>query len=306
VFSGTIKLVFRLAALTVIFAVPPAYARLPQSSETGSNVSSAATTSAQSTQAIGSGQTQSQSQPQTQSQSQTQTPPQTQSPSQTQTPPPAQTTAGQDKKDPSKDPKDDPDNPKNDRIFLVLPNFGTVEHPGIKITPLPVKEKFKLAVEDSFDTYSVPLAGIVAAISQANNDDAAWGQGWGSYGKRFAAGYADTVIGSFMTSGVFPSMLREDPRYFRLGTGSFRKRSAYAMKKIFTIRMDSGGTTFNFSEFGGNAAAAGISLIYHTRQDRNVSNFFSDYATQIGIDVFANELKEFWPDIRQKIMKKKK
>jgi hypothetical protein len=278
-----------LAVLACAASMPPVFAQTQQSSRASGN---------------------SQSGEQAQSQLQPPPPAQAQPPAQTQ--PPAQGTAAQDKdkqdkdkKDAQKDPNSDPDNPKNDRIFLVVPNYGTVEHPTTTITPLPVKEKFKIALEDSFDTYSVPLAAIVASINQAKDDDSAWGQGWGAYGKRFAAGYGDTVIGSFMTSGVFPSILREDPRYFRKGTGSVRSRSGYALKKIFVIRKDSGGSTFNFSEFGGNAAAAGISLTYHTVQDRNVSNFFSDYATQIAIDVFANQLKEFWPDIRRKIFKKK-
>jgi hypothetical protein len=225
-----------------------------------------------------------------------------------QTSPPAQQTAGQDKdkKDEKKDEKaDDPNNPRNDRIFLVIPNYGTVEHPTANIPPLTVKQKFKTGAEDAFDTYSVPLAGIVAAISQAENSDAAWGQGWGAFGKRYAATYADTVIGSFMTTGVFPSILHEDPRYFRMGSGGFRKRSWYALTRLFVTKTDAGKPQFNYSEFMGNATAAGISLTYHTVQERNFSSFAGDYATQIAIDAFANQLKEFWPDIRHKLSHKK-
>jgi hypothetical protein len=211
-----------------------------------------------------------------------------------------------DKKDQKKEEKpDDSTNPKNDRIFLVIPNYGTVEHPTANVPPLTVKQKFKTGAEDAFDTYSIPLAGVVAAISQAKNDDAAWGQGWGAFGKRYAATYGDTVIGSFMTTGVYPSLLKEDPRYFRAGTGGFRKRSWYALTRLFVIRTDSGRSDFNYSEFFGNATAAGISLTHHTRQERDFSNFGGDYATQIAIDAFANQLKEFWPDIRHKLQKKK-
>ena len=53
------------------------------------------------------------------------------------------------------------------------------------------------------------------------------------------------------------------------------------------------------------AAAAGISLTYHTNQERDFSSFAGDYATQIAIDAFANQLKEFWPDIRHKLPKNK-
>ena len=222
----------------------------------------------------------------------------------------AQQTTGQDqekdqKKDEKKDDKkEDPNNPKNDRIFMVVPNYGTVEHPTANIVPLTAKQKFKIGAEDAFDTYSIPLSMIVAAIAQARNEDETWGQGWGAYGKRLAAGYADTVTGSFMTTAVFPSLLHEDPRYFRKGSGSKHSRSLYAFKRIFVIRTDSGHSEFNFSEFGGNAAAAGISLTYHSSSERNLSSFGTDYLTQIVIDVIANQLKEFWPDIRHKFLKK--
>ena len=209
-----------------------------------------------------------------------------------------------DKKDEKKDEKkDDPENPKNDRLFLVVANYATVEHPNV-ITPLTAKQKFKIGAEDAFDTYSIPLAALLAAIAQAKDDDPSWGQGWLPYGKRLAAGYGDTVIGSFMTTGVFPSLLHEDPRYFRKGTGTKKSRSLYALKRIVVIRNDRGGTEFNFSEFGGNAVAAGISLTYHSRADLNFSSWAGDYATQIAIDVIANQAKEFWPDIRHKIFKK--
>jgi hypothetical protein len=107
-----------------------------------------------------------------------------------------------------------------------------------------------------------------------------------------------------MTTGVFPSLTHEDPRYFRKGTGSKRSRALYALKRVVVIRTDSGRDTFNFSEFGGNAAAAGISLTYHSAQERNFSNFAGDYRTQILIDALTNQAKEFWPDIKRKIFKK--
>jgi hypothetical protein len=225
--------------------------------------------------------------------------------------PPAQPPAAQNPSDPTQKQdsakpdaaKQDGDNPKNSRIFLVIPNYATVEKP-VKFVPLTVKQKFALGADGAFDPYAFGLAAILAGIAQARNDDAAWHQGWEGYGKRYAAAFGDATIGSFMTTGVFPSLFREDPRYFRLGTGGFRHRSGYALKRLFITRTDSDHPQFNFSEFLGNAAAAGISQTYHSRQERSFPNFGKDYGTQIAIDVIANQLKEFWPDIRKKIFKK--
>ena len=204
-------------------------------------------------------------------------------------------------KSPSVSVQDASANPKNSRIFMVIPNYTTVENPT-DFTPLAAKQKFKLGAEDAFDTYTFPLAGVVAGIAQASNDDASWGQGLKGFGLRYAAAYADTVDGSFMTTGVFPTLLHEDPRYFRRATGGFWRRSGYAARRLFITRTDSGQSQFNFSEFGGNAVAGGISLAYHSSEDRTFSNFLDNWATQIVIDFVSNQLKEFWPDMRHKTL----
>jgi len=195
-----------------------------------------------------------------------------------------------------------PTNPNNDRIFMVIPNYATVEHPGAEYQPISAKEKFKLGALDAFDPYSFPIAGVLAGIAQATNEDAAWGQGLQGYGKRYAAGYADAISGSFMTTGVFPAILHEDPRYFRKGSGGFWPRTGYAIKRLLVIRTDSGGTSFNFSEFGGNATAGALSLTYHSAEERNFQNFVSGFYTQVTIDLVSNMLKEFWPDLRHKTL----
>jgi len=54
----------------------------------------------------------------------------------------------------------------------------------------------------------------------SKNDPKAWGQGWGAYGKRYGASFADNSIGTYMTTAVFPSLLKEDPRYYQMGKGT--------------------------------------------------------------------------------------
>lgn len=60
--------------------------------------------------------------------------------------------------------------PKNDRIFGVLPNYRTVENPNIRMALLSAKEKFKLAMEDSFDPYAHVIAGALAGYGQSKDD----------------------------------------------------------------------------------------------------------------------------------------
>ena len=194
--------------------------------------------------------------------------------------------------------------PKNDRIFWTLPNYLTVEN-AASVPPLTVGGKFTLTAKDSFDPVEIPFVGLVAGIGQAQNSEPSYGQGAKGYGKRYATALADNTVGNFMTEAVFSSALRQDPRYFQLGRGGFWRRTGYALSRLIITRGDSGRSEFNTSEIAGNAAAAGLSLLYHPPQDRNFSNTMSVWGTQIVWDGFSNELKEFWPDIRRWVLKKK-
>jgi hypothetical protein len=191
----------------------------------------------------------------------------------------------------------------NDRIFEVMPNYGTVEN-AKDLPPLSTGQKFRLATAGVFDWGSYPFNGILAGIAQAKNDPKEWGQGWGAYGKRYGASFADNSIGTYMTTAIFPSLLHEDPRYYQLGKGSFVHRAYHAVNRLFVIRTDSGHDRFNFSEIVGNAAAAALSNIYHAPEDRTASRNASSFAFLILYDGMDNELKEFWPDIRRKVFHK--
>ena len=191
----------------------------------------------------------------------------------------------------------------NDRIFEVLPNYGTVEN-AKNLPPLTSGQKFRLATAGVFDWGSYPFNGILAGIAQAKNDPKEWGQGWGAFGKRYGVSFADNSIGSYMTSAIFPSMLREDPRYYQMGKGRFHHRAYHAINRLFVTRTDSGHNRFNFSESAGNAAAAAISNVYHVPEDRTASRTFTTFGFLLLYDGMNNELREFWPDIRRKVFHK--
>jgi len=192
-----------------------------------------------------------------------------------------------------------------DRLFFTLPNFLTVENAG-QIPPLTAGQKFKVVARSSFDYVEFPWYAFLAGISQAENSEPGYGQGAAGYGKRYGAAFADGTIENFWTSAILPSLLRQDPRFYQLGKGTFWHRTGYAVSRIFVTRTDSGHNQFNASEIFGSAIAAGISTYsYHPQSDRTLSNTASVWGTQIGYDTITLVVKEFWPDIRRKISRKK-
>lgn len=190
-----------------------------------------------------------------------------------------------------------------DRLFGVLPNYATVETEH-QFEPMTVKEKFKLTSDAMIDPVTFPFIGLQALISQAQNSDPEYGQGLKGYGARYGTAYGDALIGTSMTTSVFPSLLHEDPRYFQMGHGSIAHRTLYSISRIFVTRNDNGTHGFNYSEIAGNFVAAGISNAYHPAQERTITNTLSVWGTDTMWDAVSNVAKEFWPDIRHHFTKK--
>jgi len=208
----------------------------------------------------------------------------------------------------------------NDRLFYALPNFLSMENAG-KLPPLTAKQKFAVVTRGSFDYIQIPWYGFLSAIGQAENSEAAYGQGWAGYGKRFGTSFADGTIENYMTSAILPSILHQDPRFYQLGKGSFMHRTFYAVSRNFVTRTDAGATQFNYSEILGGALSASISTYsYHPKStfistptnphkfvpsDRTLVNTASVWGTQLGYDTITIVVKEFWPDIHRKLSHKK-
>src|SRR5580698_7631658 len=147
------------------------------------------------------------------------------------------------------------------------------------------------------------FAVVFAAQNQFGNGNRSFGQGVEGYSKYLGAAYADVVIANYMAEAVFPTVLHQDPRYFRRGKGSGWSRLGYSMGQIFWTHHDSGRMEFNYSEIFGNAAGVAISNAYY-KDERTGHDAVLSLATQVGVDMTTNVLKEFWPDVDRKFRPK--
>jgi len=189
--------------------------------------------------------------------------------------------------------------PEAKRLFGIIPNYRT--SPTLKnFMPLTPKEKFKIATQDSFDRGTVILAALFAGEGQLSNSNPSFGQGVAGYASYLGTSYADFVIGDYMTEAIYPSLLHQDPRYFRRGTGSAWSRLGYAAGQIFWTHADTGRGQFNFSEILGNSTSVAISNAYYP-DNRTAGDAAGRLGVQLGVDMAANILKEFWPEIDRKL-----
>jgi hypothetical protein len=191
------------------------------------------------------------------------------------------------------------------RMFWVVPNFAAVSA-NTQLPPLSTREKFSLASHDAILDYSsFTWAGVLAGQALLLNSDPDLGHGAAGYGRYYWRAFADGVSGAYFTEAIVPALTHEDPRYYTLGHGGFWRRTWYSLSRTFVTKTDSGGMEFNWSEVGGNACVAALSNAYYPPQERGASQTLRDWGTQMESAALNNIVKEFWPDIRRKILRQK-
>jgi hypothetical protein len=190
------------------------------------------------------------------------------------------------------------------RMFWVVPNFAAVSA-DTQLPPQSVREKFALARQDSVDYSSFVWAGLQAGQSMGLNSDPALGHGLAGYSRYYWRAFADQASGAFFTEAIVPALTHEDPRYYTLGHGGFVRRTAYALSQVVRTKTDSGGISFNYSEIVGNGMEAGLANLYYPAQERGFRKTAENWGTQLEAASLNNIIREFWPDIRHNLLRRK-
>lgn len=187
--------------------------------------------------------------------------------------------------------------PSQKRLFGVIPNYRA-DQLQESYKPLSTHEKFKIARSDSFDWPNYLLLAGYAVQSQVAAGGFAHNGGMTGFAKFYTRSLGDQIIGNYITEAILPSLLHEDPRFFRSGVGPLWRRAGYAASRIFIARTDNGAYRFNISEIAGNAGVIAITSAYYPNS-RAASESLERFSMQLGNDMISNLLTEFWPDVKR-------
>jgi len=178
------------------------------------------------------------------------------------------------------------------RVFGVIPNFYVAYAPDA--APLTARQKYGLAWKSVIDPVTLLSVGIVAGVEQATNSYSGYGQGTQGYAKRFGAGFADNLTGTFIGGAILASWWKEDPRYFYQGTGTKRSRAWHAIASAVMCKSDRGHWEVNYAGIVGGLASAGISNAYYPPADREGAELtFQNALIGTGEGAIQNLLQEF-------------
>ena len=165
---------------------------------------------------------------------------------------------------------------------------------------LTANDKFHMFVESTADPINYVGAAWDAATAQLVQDDPSFRQGMGGYGKRVGAAVVDNVTGDFFGIFLYPSLFRQDPRYYRLGQGPAQERLGHALAHRFVTRGDSGRRMPNYSEWLGTVSSKALSNLYHPGNPRGFGPTASRVGFSVANDMVWDVLREFWPEITHK------
>jgi hypothetical protein len=178
------------------------------------------------------------------------------------------------------------------RVFGIIPNFYVVYHPNP--APLSAGQKLHLAWRSLLDPITFLGTGISAGIEQATGSFSGWGFDHKGYFQRYGANYADNSVATMLGGFIFPTILKQDPRYFYQGTGTTVSRAKHAMLSVIICRGDNGKQQFNYSNVLGDFGGAAISNIYYPPANRNgVGLTMGNAAVGLAFGAFGALMQEF-------------
>jgi hypothetical protein len=177
------------------------------------------------------------------------------------------------------------------RVFGVFPNFYSTY--DWNAPPMGAKQKFQLAFRSMIDPVAFAGAGGIAGFEQFYNIFPAYGGGIEGYAKRYGAAYANDFSARMLSSAVFASLFRQDPRYFYRGTGSTRSRAMYAISAAVMAKTDSGHWRPNYSHVLGTFAAGALSNLYYPAANRGLSLTLVNGLVETAGNAGTNILREF-------------
>jgi hypothetical protein len=172
--------------------------------------------------------------------------------------------------------------------------------PGQPAPALTAGDKVSMGLRAAVSPMSILGWFSSAGYEQLFNGSPNYGTDSGAFGQRLgAAALCNSSEGIFSTSLMAP-LLREDPRYYRMGPGhNFFLRLVYSGTRTLITRTDGGNKTPNFALILGNAEGSALTNTYYPEVNRGATETMKTLGYSIGGSAVGFVVGEFWGDVVQ-------
>lgn len=130
-----------------------------------------------------------------------------------------------------------------------------------------------------------------------------YGSHWGGFASRFGIGMSGAVTGNAIEAGA-GLMLREDPRYFRVPDRRFKARIGNVAQLTFAARNDNGSFGPAYARYAATVGGNFLSNTWRVHSEANAHDALLRASEGFAGRIASNAFSEFWPDIKQHILRK--
>lgn len=170
--------------------------------------------------------------------------------------------------------------------------------------PLTAREKFDVFLKHTYSPGTFAGAGIDAMKDDFRHKHSEYEQGWRGLGQRAGIELATSESDVFFQRFLIPTVLKQDPRYFRNPSLPLPKRALYSMSRVVITHADNGHNTFNASRIVGGAISQALSDLYVPGLRQGMTPIWNRVSFNLVRDAGFNLVHEFWPDLRKKFLPK--
>jgi hypothetical protein len=165
----------------------------------------------------------------------------------------------------------------------------------------PQAGKFQTFINEARSPLTLGAVGVDAAVMRATDSEHVTPGALPGLTTLYKNALIQKESSAFFGRYLYPSLLKQDPRYYPSTSGSFLGRATYAVSRILITRRDSGERTLNTSYFLGVLTSVAIATAYHPYWTRSASSTFKTLGSTIGSDAGISLFHEFRPEIRQMV-----
>jgi hypothetical protein len=179
------------------------------------------------------------------------------------------------------------------RVLFLFPGYETIQDPVTPVATLRTKQKFEMAYRKTVDPSFIVESAMFAGYDQVANYGPQYGSGAGPFAQRFGYNAANLASTFFFTDALLPTMLKQDPRYFRKGSGSIASRVWWAFRSELVAFSDQGKQMPNYSNLIGFGMSTALSDAYSPDSSVTFPNTMERYGVKIGVSFGLNVMREF-------------
>jgi hypothetical protein len=177
--------------------------------------------------------------------------------------------------------------------------------PSAPHQPITGRQRFTWFVRSTIGPQTLAAGLFSAGISTARDNPEEYGPHWEGFAKRYGMRLTGISTGNAMEAGL-GALWGEDPRYFRDAHDSIRGRLRRAVVMTFVAHNRKGNRMPAYARY---ISTPGNNFLSNTwRADSDATKRAAAFRTVWGVAglMGKNAFIEFWPDIRQRILHKKR